>query len=202
MTHADGNADRSLPPTMQPRRGFVGLVAGGISVVLGLLPAGLGTAFFLDPILRKRDTAGGATGESGDDPTAAGFIRLNLNFASLPADGAPVAAKVVADKVDAWNRFQNVEIGTIWVRRIGDEQVQVFNATCPHLSCAVDYRAGRNDFFCPCHTSSFALDGARTNQIPPRGMDQLDVKLDSATGAMWVKYQNFRAGTPEQIPVA
>ena len=179
------------------RRGFVQLLTAVLSGLLGLIPAGIGAAFILDPLVRKR-TAKEA--DSGDD--SADLIPLPVSADMLPADGTPVSVVVKSDKVDAWNRFKDIEIGTVWLRKDANGDVVAFSSICPHLGCAVDFRPGNRDFFCPCHTSSFGLDGERTNQIPPRGMDQLDVVVKpEADNQLWIKYESFRAGTPEKIKV-
>ena len=208
-----GSPSSDSPPTRanvpfeaSARRGFfVRFFTGTVSVLLGLVPAGIGLVFFLDPLYRKRPPAqadaGASTSAEGSDGSA-GFVPLDVKVSSLPADGTPVATKVHSDRVDAWNRFADVEIGTIWLRRISDTEVVAFSATCPHLGCAVDYRGSRGDFFCPCHNGWFDLNGERTNKIPPRGMDRLDVKIDASTGVLMIRYQNFRAGSAEKKPIA
>jgi menaquinol-cytochrome c reductase iron-sulfur subunit len=71
----------------------------------------------------------------------------------------------------------------------------------------VNYRRAENDFFCPCHTSAFALDGKKSNEVPPRDMDALEVAMrtggkdDPAGSEIWVKFQNFRRATSERIPI-
>lgn len=201
---ADRPASTAVPYDAPVRRGFfVSFLAGSISVLLGLVPTVLGLGFFLDPLIRKRNVPGSPadTGSVGD--TSDAFLPLDIRVSSLPEDGTPVAYQVQADKVDAWNGFQNIQIGTIWLRRTGDNQVLALSSICPHLGCAVDFRNAKNDFFCPCHTSSFDLSGARTNQIPPRGMDELETLLKPETGdQIWLRYQNFRAGTATKIPVS
>jgi menaquinol-cytochrome c reductase iron-sulfur subunit len=185
----------------EPRRGFfMQLAAGAIGLVLALVPLSAGSLFFLDPLLRKSRTRRGAdSGGAGVQKDEDGFVNLRVSASSLPPDGIPQAFKVYDDKIDAWNKFRNVEIGTVWLRRQEDGRVVAFNTICPHLGCAVDYRASNRDFYCPCHTSTFDLKGARLNQIPPRDMDQLPVKLKD--GVIWLKYQNFRAANGEKIPV-
>ncbi len=192
----------SVPLEARARRGFfVRFLTGALGAVLVLVPTGLGLGFFLDPLLRKRGTSAGDSEDPGVDPE--GFIRLDITVDSLPDDGSPLAYKVHADRTDAWNRFRNVEVGTVWLRRVDGNQVLALNAICPHLGCAVDFRGGEGDFFCPCHTSSFNLDGERTNRIPPRGMDHLETRIKPETGnVIWLKYQNFRAGTQDKIEIS
>ena len=55
-------------------------------------------------------------------------------------------------------------------------------------------------YFCPCHTSEFKLDGTKQNDIPPRHLDTLEIQIRNG-GEVWLKFQNFRATTPEKIPV-
>ena len=184
------------------RRGFVKFCAAAISVLLGAIPAGLGLGFFLDPLTRDRSGADSAPDPDGVQKDADGFIDLKVSVSSLPEDGTPVSVKVLDDRVDAWNKIPNVPIGTVWLRRTEAGEVLAFNTICPHLGCAVDYRQGNRDFFCPCHTSTFALDGKRQNMIPPRDMDGLETKLKPETDdSIWLKYQDFRAATHEKIEV-
>ena len=49
--------------------------------------------------------------------------------------------------------------------------------------------------------SGFDLDGHRKNEIPPRGLDALEVKLKN-NSEVWVRYQVFKAGTPDKIVVS
>jgi menaquinol-cytochrome c reductase iron-sulfur subunit len=195
-----GAAGAPVPLEGTARRGFVvRFLAGTIGALLALIPTGLGLGFFLDPLLRKPS---GQPGDAGGREDADGFIRLDITVAALPDDGTPVAYKVLNDKTDAWNRFRNVEVGTVWLRRTEDGEVLALSSICPHLGCAVDFRGASSDFFCPCHTSAFNLAGERTNNIPPRGMDRLETRFKPETGdTIWLKYQNFRATTSEKIPV-
>ncbi len=203
---ADGHATSSASPTR--RNLLVQLMTATISFVLVAVPATLGGLFFLDPILRKpKGGKGGTSSEEISRKDDAGFIRLDITSDAVPGDGTPVSVTVVDDIIDAWNRFRNVPIGSIWLRRIGDGPIVAFNSVCPHLGCSVNYRRAEGDFFCPCHTSAFALDGKKTNEIPPRDMDALEVAMrtngqDDPSGVeIWVRYQNFRRATSEKIAI-
>ena len=198
-SHSSEHSDRD---SEAPRRSFLmRFTTGLLAASLGLLPTLFGFLFFLDHLLRRRG-AGSTSGEEQSHRDSEGFIKLDAKVDALPDNGAPMSFKVVDDKVDAWNKFTGVEVGTVWLRKKPDGTVIAFNTICPHLGCAVDYRSGKRDFFCPCHTSAFNLDGVKQNQIPPRGMDQLSTKLKAETGdAIWVKYENFLAGRKEKVPV-
>ena len=175
------------PPSSPPRRNFlVEASAIVIGAVVGFAPLAAGMAFLLDPLLRRRPTLQGAS-EDGFLPVA--------NIAELPSDGTPLRFAITADKVDAWNLFKKQTVGTVYLRQIAG-QVIAFNDTCPHLGCKVDYKPATKTYFCPCHASSFNLEGDKTNQIPPRGMDALETRVTD--GRVWVKYQNFQRGIADK----
>lgn len=173
------------------RRSFLAsvwsIVIGG---VLALAPLAAGLAFFFDPLLRRRITMKGGSAD--------GYLPV-AKVAELPADGTPLRFSIIADKIDAWNLFRRQTVGTVYLRRIG-ENVIAFNDVCPHLGCKVDYKGASKSFYCPCHASAFDLEGKPTNAIPPRPMDALETRLES-DGTVWVKYANYQRGKSEKLPV-
>lgn len=179
------------PDTTAPleRRDFfkktLALVLGGVSMIF---PAAAGLVVFLDPLRRK-------TADRG-------LIRV-ASLEALPADGAPRKFSVVADRSDAWNRFPDVPIGAVYLRRTGENAVQAFNVVCPHAGCFVDYLRDRGHYLCPCHNSTFDREGRIQAKSSPasRGLDSLEVEIRDNT-EIWVRFQNFRAGTAEKIPRA
>ena len=177
------------PESGLPRRNFaVEAAAVVIGAVVVLVPFVTGLFFFFDP-LRKRGGSGGGEG----------FIKLAM-LEALPEDGQPVNVQVRADRVDAWSNSPNEPVGAVFLRRTA-QGVVAFNVTCPHLGCSVDYKPAEKSFACPCHDSNFSVDGERTNKIPPRGLDALEVDPEKLkSGEVWVKFQNFRTGEAHKIP--
>ena len=172
-----------------PRRGFLTrFFAAVIGAVAGLVPVVAGTIFYFDPLLRKVKKKGG-------------FIKMNVTVDALPKDGSPQLFKVFDDVIDAWNKFPNVEVGSVWLRRDSDGSLSALSSICPHLGCAVDYRQAERDFYCPCHQSAYSLAGDKKNEIPPRGMDTLQFKVDE-NQAIWIKYEKFRATIPEKTIIS
>jgi menaquinol-cytochrome c reductase iron-sulfur subunit len=179
--------DTSQPCAPAGRRQFFKMaLAGAISAVLGLVPLAAGLAVFLDP-LRRKSAANGA-------------IRVTT-LEALPDDGMPRKFPVLASRVDAWNKFSEVPIGAVYLRRTGS-QVQAFNVVCPHAGCFVDFLAERGMYLCPCHNSTFTVTGAIGDRASPaaRGLDTLEVQMRGSE--VWVRFQNFQAGRPEKIPAA
>ena len=206
----DGVTESGLPPADVSgasegagpgRRSFLSqILAGTIGAVVGLVPVVSGLVFFLDPLFRRgRSTQSEGSG-AGSRKDAEGFIKLPVARALLPKDGTPQQVTVEDDLVDAWNKFPNVPIGSVWVRVSESGDVIVFNTICPHLGCSVEYRNVETDFYCPCHLSAFKLDGTKDNPIPPRDMDSLAVKPGTGD-EIWVQFKNFRGGISEKVEI-
>lgn len=173
-----------------PRRGFLytisALVAAGLAAVF---PVGAAVALVFDP-LRRRDSTGGREG----------FLRV-APLGAIPADGVPRVFPVVSTPVDAWNRYAEQPIGSVYLRRAAEsDEVTALSATCPHAGCFVDFRGAKDRFVCPCHDSQFEPDGARIDpkRCPsPRDLDPLETEIRD--GIVWVKYLRFRPATSERI---
>jgi len=186
--HVAGNVPS--PPATPRRNLLVAVAATLIGAFVGIVPFAAGLVTFLDPLLKRK---GKADGEAGRQP-----IRV-ASLEALPADGTPVQVPVIADLTDAWNREPNQPIGAVYLRRQGD-QVTCFNAICPHAGCFVGYAADRQVFQCPCHTSSFQLDGQRIMPSPsPRNMDELTVDPQKLKqGEVWVEFVNYYPGKEDR----
>lgn len=158
----------------------------GAAVTAVPLLAGLWTV--LDPLRRKA---------GGGGPV---FV---TTLGALPNDGVPRRFQVIADRADAWNKFPNVPVGAVYLRRTGDRTVEALNVTCPHAGCPVEFRPALNGFLCPCHDSKFKLDGALADlrSPSPRALDSLEVELRHGN-EVWVKFQNFEAGKSHKVPIA
>lgn len=170
------------------RRSFLEkALAAVIGLVVGVFPLASGLLVFLDPVLRKKSAAGGNEG-------AKPFLRVAA--ISTLQDGKPAQVPVIADLVDAWNREVNQPVGAVYLIKNGDK-VTAYNAICPHAGCFVGFAADRNCFQCPCHTSSFQLDGSRILPSPsPRDMDPLEVEVRD--GDVWVQFVNYYPGKEER----
>ena len=183
---ADTQGDEIGEP-VQERRGFIKFLCAFIGTLISVVPFGAGIWAYLDPLAKRE-------GGEGD-----GFIKVTT-IDAIPSDGSPAKFSVVADKVDAWNRFTNVSIGAVYLRLV-DGVPKALHTVCPHLGCFVDYRSGNNDFFCPCHNSNFKLDGSIVAGVSPRAMDPLEIRIRNKT-EVWVKFQNFQPGHSHAVPVS
>jgi len=183
-------------PPPENRRTFfaaaAAVVTGSIALVV---PLGAGIASFLTPLFRKS--------KSSD-------VRVAL-LDQVPDDGMPRYFPVIADRVDAWTRYPAQRIGAVYlIRKRGEVQPLAFTAKCPHAGCFIGYTAGTNVFNCPCHTSSFNLDGTRVRgdaEVAPRDMDSLPVEIRQVMTAdggelaeVWVEFIDYQTGHSERIP--
>ena len=171
------------------RRNFVVTSTIGASAACALFPFASGLPSVLDPVTKK------------SDGKQVPWTKVTA-LATLPEDGTPTKFEVILEKVtDAWTTYTNIPAGAVYLARNGDE-VTAYNLKCPHLGCAIDYRKNSNDYFCPCHNSTFALDGSITteNSPSPRGMDTMETKVEG--GLVWIRFQQFRPNVSEKIPLS
>lgn len=200
-TAADaGNNDSETPG----RRGwFFDVAAFVLGGFVSVIPVGLGLRTFLDPWRRQpRVPKGYASGSDGTGKE--GFIRVT-SLESLSVGAAPQRFPVIADQIDAWNFTPQQPVGAVFLQRVDKETVRCFNATCPHAGCSVS--CDGKGFVCPCHNSTFELDGMRRQAASgrenpsPRNLDDLEVDTEKVEqGEVWVKFQNFYTGKHEKVP--
>ena len=138
-------------------------------------------------------------GESEND---SGAMRELCCYA-LTVGAPPQRFSVISNQTDAWNFSPQQPIGAVYADRPQDNVVRVFNVTCPHAGCSVS--CDGQAYVCPCHNSSFELDGSkRTSESgrenpSPRPLDQLAVDESRlATGDVWVEFKNFYPGRKEK----
>jgi menaquinol-cytochrome c reductase iron-sulfur subunit len=90
--------------------------------------------------------------------------------------GKPEEVVFRRTRVDGW-RVLN-EKSTAWVVRKDDQNVIAFAPQCTHLGCAYHWDEKENNFLCPCHTSTFSIDGKVLSGPAPRPLDRLVTKID------------------------
>lgn len=159
------------------------MIIGAVTLVV---PAVSGLLLLLNPF-RRRTRAGDA-------------VRV-ASLRALPENGEPRRFPVLATRVDAWNRTPDVPVGAVYLRRVSAKEVRALSVTCPHAGCFVDFRADLKHYLCPCHNSTFALDGKVLDpkSPSPRALDALAVEIRNGD-EIWVEFQNFRPGVKDRIP--
>ena len=68
-----------------------------------------------------------------------------------------------------------------WVRRVSEQQFQVFAVNCAHLGCPVRWFAQSKLFLCPCHGGTYYATGERASGPPLRGLFEYRHKVEGDT---------------------
>lgn len=175
------------PVDTEPRRNFlVAAAAAVIGAVATVVPVAAGVTALLDPLRRRG-------GESE--------LVLVTRLSAVPTDGSPRKFTVTKDRTDAWATYADTPVGAVYLRRT-DAGVLALNTVCPHAGCFVGVAPDRSRFACPCHKSSFDLDGVVNDPASPspRDMDALEVEIRNGE-EVWVRFQHFLPGREEKTPV-
>lgn len=179
-----------LAPDSEPGEGRRHFLTGASALAVGALamlaPLGAAVAAIFDPLRR-------GSGERD--------LVLITRLSAVPEDGSPRKFTVTADRTDAWATYADTAVGAVYLRRVG-EHVRALNVVCPHAGCFVGVAPDRSRFACPCHRSSFDLDGVVNDPSSPspRDMDALDVEIRNED-EVWVRFQNFLPGREDKTPV-
>jgi Rieske Fe-S protein len=176
--------ERARDVTDAGRRRFLTIGIGGLGSALVAATLGPAVVTVAYP-LRHATTSG--TG---------GFVPVGR--ADGFAEGVPRKVELFSDVVDAYNRFEHQKVGSAWIVRHAGTLVAL-STVCPHLGCAIDWSARDRCFACPCHRSSFGLDGKRRSGPSPRDMDRLALHLTDHR--VEVLHQRFRQGIVAKVPV-
>jgi len=196
MDSAGTKRDQAASPVPAPRerRNFLvqaaAVVIGGL---VGFFPLLVGLRTFFAPLSRKK-----AGGEA---------VRIalldSLRDPSGQPSGVPLRFPVITERTDAWTKYPPEPIGAVYLRwSPGEDQPRAFTSVCPHLGCSVSFKPELDEYRCPCHNSSWKIDGERIEPSPaPRNLDELAVEIreveidkDKTAQEVWVVYERFRPG--------
>ncbi len=67
---------------------------------------------------------------------------------------------------------------TAWVVKLPDKRVVAYAPQCTHLGCAYHWDDRKGNFLCPCHSSTFGLDGRVLTGPAPRPLDRYEVRVE------------------------
>ena len=80
------------------------------------------------------------------------------------------------NRVDGW-RVTSEKAVALVVKQ-SDQDIVAFSPRCPHLGCAVHWVARQHEFLCPCHASTFSIEGDVLSGPAPRSLDRFEAKVD------------------------
>jgi Rieske Fe-S protein len=174
--------------TSTNRRRFLDLFTNLLLGIIALAVAIPALGYFLGPLRRRSGEEGAGTAFQDAGPVTDLLVKQwrLLSVETVHQDG--------------WKKTRVRH--AIWARREdeSDEGIAVFSSICPHLGCPINWHPDQSQFVCPCHGGIFDADGQRTGGPPPRAMDSLEFEVRA--GRLWVRWQDFKIGVAERIPVS
>lgn len=142
-TSEDTLADEPRPgPAQLDRRSFLVLAAGASLGASGVFVGATAIQALLPPA------------RSIDGMTQVGALRV-ARLSDLEVD-KPVLVRYGDDN--------------LFVVKISHADARVFDAACPHARCTLHFNDTSHRFECPCHASSFTIEGKRLSGPAPRDM--------------------------------
>lgn len=158
----------TTPPSQSPaaeqpaptRRTFYLEVIYGLWALIGATFAGVAGVYLFLPPKPKNE---------GQWVDAADFTKLPLK--------TPQEVIFNHTRADGWKITS--EKATAWVVKLSDNQAVAFAPQCTHLGCAYHWDEANHNFLCPCHTSTFSIDGQVLSGPAPRPLDRYAVKIQS-----------------------
>jgi len=177
------------------RRGFLTFLADLLMAAIALIVAVPAVGYLLAPLRRK----------AGADDGATAFLDAGP-LADFPVGQWRLGALEVVQE-DGWKKTRVRH--SIWVLRASPvasspgeptQGITVLSTICPHLGCPINWHPDPSEFICPCHGGVFSKEGRHTSGPPPRNMDPLEFEVRD--GRLWVRWQDFKIGVAERIPVS
>lgn len=157
----ENSSEPAVESPTQSRRGFGYAVIYGLGALISAalaVPAAL--YLLLPPKTRKQDS----WVEAGDLSQLQPGTPEEMTFRRVHTDGWKIHS----------------EKGTAWVVKTASGEIRAYSPVCTHLGCAYHWDAGKSDFLCPCHGSTFALDGTVLSGPAPRPLDRFETKVENA----------------------
>ncbi|MBI4001906.1 MAG: ubiquinol-cytochrome c reductase iron-sulfur subunit [Nitrospira defluvii] len=116
-----------------------------------------------------------------------------------PVDDLPIGHPTQLDHVttirDGWMEAKSHK--AVWAVKQPQGEIKVFSPICTHLGCGYRWDDAENKFLCPCHGSSFDLNGQVLGGPAPRPLDVLPAKVEA--GRLLVMYKDFKSGLPHSV---
>jgi Rieske Fe-S protein len=132
-------------------------------------------------------------------PLEGGIVKLGQGLLDLGPlegfeNGVPRKVAIRAARTDAYLKESERALGSVLVVRDG-QGVSVLAAQCPHAGCDVGLNP-KGKLGCPCHESTFGLDGSVVSGPAPRALDRLEAHVTE--GRVLVRFERFQVGIPEK----
>jgi menaquinol-cytochrome c reductase iron-sulfur subunit len=164
LKYSGESSNNDLPPegkaAAHTRRVFLFKLAVGLNALVGAVLAVPLVGYLLGPAMKKSSSVGSwiSLGDVSEFPV--GETRLADFRSPVASFGDGQTAKIAC-----------------WVRRVSQQQFQVFAINCAHLGCPVRWFSESKLFMCPCHGGAYYEDGSRASGPPERGLFEYKYKI-------------------------
>lgn len=105
----------------------------------------------------------------------AGWVTQDIVFPARRAQAGPVKLALTEVPVGGTKPITHEGKPAMVMRTT--EGVTALSLICTHLGCTVQWREGKQEFFCPCHDGLFDRDGGVIAGPPPMPLEALPVKV-------------------------
>jgi menaquinol-cytochrome c reductase iron-sulfur subunit len=128
------------------------------------------------------------------------FVRRRRDWVDVGAvdelsPGHPTQLDHVTTIRDGWMETKAQK--AVWAVKQPQGDVKVFSPICTHLGCGYRWDDAEKKFLCPCHGSSYDVDGRVLGGPAPRPLDLLPAKVEN--GRLLVLYKEFKSGLPQSV---
>ena len=108
-------------------------------------------------------------------------ISINFLLHSSKKEKKGLSSYVVVGKVEDFkpNSVTPFRSGRFYLSRLSNGGFLAMSLKCTHLGCSVGWNESENKFICPCHSSSFELNGNVISPPAPSALDLLPIIIES-----------------------
>lgn len=108
-------------------------------------------------------------------------ISINFLLHSTKKEKTDLSSYVVAGKVEDFklSSITPFRSGKFYLSRLSDGGFLAMSLKCTHLGCSVGFNESENKFICPCHSSSFDINGNVISPPAPSALDLLPIIIES-----------------------
>ncbi len=131
--------------------------------------------------------------------------RASLMFLQPRTAEGEVSGVIEAGAVDSFPTGTVTEFkdGRFYLVRSYDGGFLAVYRRCPHLGCIVNWEAEEEQFYCPCHASSFDIHGNFENAPVSRALDTFNIQIENDTILVDTsRIQRRERFEPEQLSYA
>ena len=108
-------------------------------------------------------------------------ISINFLLHSSKNANKDLSSYVIVGNVDDFkpNSVTPFRSGRFYLSRLSDGGFLAMSLKCTHLGCSVGWNEPENRFVCPCHSSSFELNGNVLSPPAPSALDLLPIFIEN-----------------------